>query len=123
MAFAEIEKVAPYLVRSELDEGIVQIASTDRDVRVVGFRPKVGPAPVRIVVAVNDNVTNRRTFQLQHTQGASAVIVDLATGTDVTATSKTCKLDLAAGTGKVFAIGTPADVRQFQTACVPAAKQ
>ena len=121
MVFAEIEKVAPYLVRCALDEEVVQIASTDRDVRVVGFRPKVGPKRVRIVVAVNDNLTNRRTFQLQHTKGASAVIVDLATGTDVTASSKACKLDLAAGMGKVFAIGTPADVRQFQAACTSVA--
>jgi hypothetical protein len=117
MAFAEIEKLAPYLVQAEPDPDLVQIASTDTNVRLVGFRPKVGPKSVRLVVAVNDNIYNRRQFQLQHTKGKAARIVDLATGVDVTDASKKCALAIHAGMGKLYAIGVPADIKAFQQAC------
>ena len=121
-AFAEIEKIAPCLLRAELDHGVVRIASTERDVRVVGFKPKAGPAALRLVVAVNDNIINRRTFQLQHDKGASVRIVDLADGRDVTDESKACNLALVAGTGRLFAIGTAADIAAFRAACTAPAK-
>jgi hypothetical protein len=116
-AFAEIEKGAPYLVNAEVDEGIVQVAATDSDVRLVGCRPKSGLPPVQLVIAVNDNLVNRRQFQLQHVKGKEARTVDLCTGEDVTELSAKSELVLAAGMGRLYAVGTLAEIDAFRAAC------
>ena len=116
-AFGEIRRLAPFLLNAELDDGVVQIASTDTDVRLVGFKPVTGRGTVRLVVAVNDNLVNRREFQLQHVRGKEARIVDLGSGEDVTEISAESKLQIHAGMGKLYAVGTLQEVDAFRGAC------
>lgn len=114
--FAEIEKAAPYLLRVEKEEGAVQIASSDTEVSLAPFRPRPGLGDVLVVVALNDNTTDRRKFQLMHTRGKEAVVWDLARDEEVTEANGKGELLLPAGTGRVLALGTAAEVAKFRAA-------
>jgi hypothetical protein len=116
--FAEIEKAAPYLVDMQRDEGVVQIASSERDIELAAFKPCAADIDLGIVIAVNNNIFNQRTFKLMHVRGTAARIWDLAADQDVTETNNQAKLLLKAGVGKVLAIGTPEEIAKFKRACL-----
>lgn len=116
-AFEQISKAVPYLLHVEKEERFVQIASSDTDIEVAAFKPLAGPEDLMVVVAVNNNCTNRRTFQLLHTKGADARVWDLVADEDVTSSNRRGALTINAGMGKVLAIGSAEDIQAFKKAC------
>ncbi len=117
--FAALEKAAPFLVRVEKDEGAAQIASSDTEISLAAFRPRADLAEVLVVVAVNDNTTDRRQFQLMHNRGPETVVWDLVLDQNVTEANGKAELLLPAGGGKVLALGTPAEIERWRRACRP----
>ena len=118
-AFEQISKATPYLLHAEKPERFVPVASSETDVEVAPFQPLVGPEGLLIVVAVNNNTVNQRTFQLLHGQGEDARVWDLVTDEDITRANQRSDVLIKAGMGKVLAVGSRRAIRAFKAACLP----
>ncbi len=64
IAFEQIEKATPYLVRAEKSNKPFPLEVSDTDLYRSVSVPKAGPDTVNVVVVINDDIINRREYSV-----------------------------------------------------------